>query len=135
MTCLIIGAWTLYVVIIIVLFRNFLISIKLKNKGVNIIQYFPQKQKKLVVFLMLGAYILLFLYTFLSEFKLGKSFLDGIISGLLNCFLVTFKPTNFILIGVFLLMLFIDKKAKVSQSTVGETNDEDEIESQDTRVI
>ena len=38
MTCLIIGAWTLYVVIIIVLFRNFLISIKLKNKGVNIIQ-------------------------------------------------------------------------------------------------
>ena len=42
MTCLIIGAWTLYVVIIIVLFRNFLISIKLKNKGVNIIQYFPQ---------------------------------------------------------------------------------------------
>lgn len=135
MTCLIIGAWTLYVVIIIVLFRNFLISIKLKNKGVNIIQYFPQKQKKLVVFLMLGAYILLFLYTFLSELKLGKSFLDGIISGLLNCFLVTFKPTNFILIGVFLLMLFIDKKAKVSQSTVGEKNDEDEIESQDTRVI
>ena len=135
MTCLIIGAWTLYVVIVIVLFRNFLISIKLKNKGINIIQYFPQKQKKLVVFLMLGAYILLFLYTFLSEFKLGKSFLDGIISGLLNCFLVTFKPTNFILIGVFLLMLFIDKKAKVSQSTVGEKNDEDEIESQDTRVI
>ena len=135
MTCLIIGAWTLYVVIVIVLFRNFLISIKLKNKGVNIIQYFPQKQKKLVVFLMLGAYILLFLYTFLSEFKLGKSFLDGIISGLLNCFLVTFKPTNFILIGVFLLMLFIDKKAKVSQSTVGEKNDEDEIKSQDTRVI
>ena len=135
MTCLIIGAWTLYVVIIIVLFRNFLISIKLKNKGVNIIQYFPQKQKKLVVFLMLGAYILLFLYTFLSEFKLGKSFLDGIISGLLNCFLVTFKPTNFILIGVFLLMLFIDKKAKGLQSTVGEKNDDDEIESQYTRVI
>lgn len=128
MTYLIIGAWILYVVIIIVLFKNFLMGIKLKNKGANNIQYFPKKQKKLVIFLMLGAYSLLFLYSFLFEFKLGKSFFGGVISGLLNCLLVTFKPTNFILIGVFLLMLFIDKKAKVSKSTDGEEFAEDKIE-------
>lgn len=126
MTYLIIGAWTLYVVIIIVLFRNFRRGFTLKKVGGNNVRYFPEKQKKLVIFLMLGAYMLLFLDTFFYEFRLENNFFSGVKSGLLSCLLATFIPRNFILIGVFLLMLYIDRKAKLSQSTEKEKSGEDE---------
>lgn len=128
MTYLIIGAWILYVAIIIVLFRNFRMSIKLKKSGVKNVQYFNKKQKKLVIFLMLGAYMLLFLDTFFYEFELEKNFFTGVKSGLLSCLLVTSIPRNFILIGVFLLLLYIDRKAKLSQSTE-KKSDENETDS------
>lgn len=117
-----IGAWTLYVVIIIVLFVNIRRGVKLTKQGGNNVQYFPEKQKKLVIFLTLGAYTLLFLDTFLYEFKLGNSFFSGVKSGLLSCVLATFIPRNFILIGVFLLFLYIDRRTKLSQSNEDETD-------------
>lgn len=122
MSYLIIGAWTIYVVIIIVLFINIRRGVKLTKQGSSNVQYFPEKQKKLVLFLMLGAYSLLFLDAFLYEFKLGNGFFDGVKSGLLSCLLATFIHRNYILIGVFLLFLYIDRKAKLSQPNDDETN-------------
>jgi hypothetical protein len=112
MPFLAVGALILYLVIVVIILKEFYKFVKSTPNGTQNNTYiFPRKQKVLTFCLIACDFILFLAYTVALQLEAGADFWPGFKAAAISCFLGALNLRNLVLLIMLVFLLVQDKKA------------------------